>query len=124
MLWQHFFWIFGHPEVYILIFPGVRQFFRGNSDFFAQTDFWTAGDGGGGSRNRIHQPGRLGASYVRGWHDFLVEYLFRRIQHVVGIPTGIKIFNWTGDDVRREASFRNSHAFLSADSSAISSWPG
>jgi cytochrome c oxidase subunit 1 len=96
VLWQHFFWLFGHPEVYILMLPG----FACASEIIPVF-----------SRKPIFgRPAMIGATLAIGmvsvsvWahHMFAVgmaapsNIFFVASTMVVGIPTGIKIFNWLG----------------------------
>ncbi len=94
LLWQHFFWIFGHPEVYVLVIPAFAFRFGDNPGLFAQSDFWLRSDGRGVMRDRIHQPRRMGASHVQRRNDPAGNAFFVTSTMLVGIPTGIKIFNW------------------------------
>src|SRR5215813_3441890 len=96
VLWQHFFWLFGHPEVYVLMLPG----FACASEIIPVF-----------SRKPIFgRPAMIGATIGIGmvssgvWahHMFTVgmtassNIFFGVISMAVGIPTGIKIFNWLG----------------------------
>ncbi|QDU09990.1 cytochrome c oxidase subunit I [Gimesia aquarii] len=95
VLWQHYFWIFGHPEVYILILPGFGMISEVIPVF---------------SRKPIY-----GYTFVAGssvaivllgygvWahHMFAVglgmyaDIFFAIGSLLIAIPTGIKVFNWT-----------------------------
>jgi len=94
VLWQHFFWIFGHPEVYILIIPG----FAIASEIIPVF-----------SRKAIFgYPVMVGATVaiafvsfgVWAHHMFTVgmtsigNTFFVISTMLVGVPTGIKLFNW------------------------------
>jgi cytochrome c oxidase subunit 1 len=96
ILWQHFFWIFGHPEVYVLIIPGFA---------FASEIIPVF------SRKAIFgYPVMVGATVtiafvsfgVWAHHMFCVgmtsvgNTFFAISTMLVGVPTGIKIFNWIG----------------------------
>ena len=96
VLWQHFFWIFGHPEVYVLIIPGFA---------FASEIIPVF------SRKAIFgYPVMVGATVaiafvsfgVWAHHMFTVgmtsvgNTFFAISTMLVGVPTGIKIFNWIG----------------------------
>lgn len=96
VLWQHFFWLFGHPEVYILILPGfacaneiIPVFSR--KPMFGRPAMVAATIG----------IGMLSAG-VWAHHMFTVgmtmssNIYFALASMAVGIPTGIKIFNWLG----------------------------
>ena len=57
MLWVHFFWIFGHPEVYVLVLPAFAFANEIIPGLLAQSDLRLSGHGGGIGRHRLHQLG-------------------------------------------------------------------
>src|SRR5882724_5626945 len=96
VLWQHFFWIFGHPEVYILIIPGFACISEIVPVFSRKPIF--------GYPIMVAATVMIGAISVSVWahHMFSVgmtsvgNTFFAISTFMVGVPTGIKIFNWLG----------------------------
>jgi cytochrome c oxidase subunit I len=92
--WMHFFWIFGHPEVYVLVLPAFAIFNEIIPVFSRKAIFG--------------YPAMVAASVgiafvslgVWAHHMFTVgmtsasNAFFTLSTMIVGIPTGIKIFNW------------------------------
>jgi len=95
ILWQHFFWIFGHPEVYILIFPAFAILSEIIPVFSRKPIF--------GRPAMVGAVAAIGFISLGVWahHMFAVgmsswsNTFFAASSMLVGIPTGIKIFNWT-----------------------------
>jgi cytochrome c oxidase subunit 1 len=96
VLWQHFFWVFGHPEVYVLIIPGFAFASEIIPVFSRKAIF--------GYPAMVAAVVGIGFLSFGVWahHMFTVgmtshaNTFFALITMAVGIPTGIKIFNWLG----------------------------
>jgi cytochrome c oxidase subunit 1 len=96
VLWQHFFWLFGHPEVYILMLPGFACASEIIPVFSRKPIF--------GRAAMIGATVAIGLLAVGVWahHMFAVglssssNIFFVASTMLVGVPTGIKIFNWLG----------------------------
>jgi len=96
ILWQHLFWLFGHPEVYILVLPAMGMvseilptFSRKPLFGYSAVVFAGAAIGFLGFGVWAHHMFASGITPV-------AQAAFGLSTMTIAIPTGIKIFNWLG----------------------------
>jgi cytochrome c oxidase subunit 1 len=96
VIWMHFFWIFGHPEVYVLVIPAFA-FASEIIPVFSRKPIF-------GYPVMVAATVAIGFVSFTVWahHMFTVgmssyaNSFFTISTMIVGVPTGIKIFNWIG----------------------------
>ncbi|WP_419219424.1 cytochrome c oxidase subunit I [Gordonia sp. CPCC 205333] len=94
MLWQHLFWFFGHPEVYVLALP----FFGIVSEIFpvfSRKPIF-------GYSGLVYATVSIAALSVAVWahHMYVTGAVllpfFSFMTFLIAVPTGVKFFNWIG----------------------------
>ena len=96
LLWQHLFWFFGHPEVYIAILPGMGVASQVLSTFSRKPIF--------GYKAMVYAMLSIGllGFMVWGHHMFMsgmspyTAFAFSVMTMAIGVPSAIKTFNWLG----------------------------
>jgi cytochrome c oxidase subunit 1 len=103
ILWQHLFWFFGHPEVYIIALP----FFGIVSEVFpvfSRKPIF-------GYKTLVYATIAIAALSVTVWahHMYVTGSVllpfFSLMTMLIAVPTGVKIFNWIGTMWRGSVTF-------------------
>ena len=109
MLWQHLFWFFGHPEVYILALP----FFGIISEIFpvfSRKPIF-------GYKTLVYATIAIAALSMTVWahHMYVTGSVllpfFAFTTMLIAVPTGVKVFNWIGTMWKGSISFETPMLF-------------
>jgi len=109
ILWQHLFWFFGHPEVYIVALP----FFGIVSEVipvFSRKPMF-------GYKGLVFATISIGALSMTVWahHMFATGAVllpfFSFLSFLIAVPTGVKFFNWIGTMWRGQLTFETPMLF-------------
>jgi len=108
LIWQHVFWFFGHPEVYIVILPAFGMISEVIPVFSGKPIF--------GYRFVAGSSVAIGFLSVSVWahHMFAVgmteaqDVFFSVASMLIAVPTGVKVLNWTATMYRGRLRFTTS----------------
>jgi len=111
LLWQHLFWFFGHPEVYIAILPAMGLASQLLSVFSRKPIF--------GYKAMVYAMLSIGffGFMVWGHHMFMsgmspyTAFAFSLMTMAIGVPSAIKTFNWLGTLMHGKIRFHSPMLF-------------
>jgi cytochrome c oxidase subunit 1 len=109
LLWQHLFWFFGHPEVYIVALPFFGIITEVLPVFSRKPIF--------GYKMLVLATIAIGALSMSVWahHMFATGQVllpfFAFLSFLIAVPTGIKFFNWIGTMWRGQLTFETPMLF-------------
>ncbi len=109
ILWQHLFWFFGHPEVYIVALPFFGIVTETIPVFSRKPLF--------GYKGMVLATVGIAALSMTVWahHMFTTGAVllpfFSIMSYLIAVPTGIKFFNWIGSMWRGAVTFESSMLF-------------
>ena len=105
VMYQHIFWLFGHPEVYIMILPAFGMISQIVPTFARKKLF--------GYTSMVYAIAAIATMSMIVWahHMFTTgmpvtgQLFFMYATMVIAIPTGVKVFNWTATMWRGSMTF-------------------
>jgi cytochrome c oxidase subunit 1 len=109
ILWQHLFWFFGHPEVYIVALPFFGVITEIIPVFSRKPLF--------GYKGLVFATVAIGALSLTVWahHMFptgaVLLPFFAFLSFLIAVPTGVKFFNWIGTMWRGQLTFETPMLF-------------
>jgi cytochrome c oxidase subunit I len=111
ILWQHLFWVFGHPEVYILILPAMGIVSEIIPVFSRKPLF--------GYAVMVYSGIAIAFLAFGVWahHMFatglgaIADAVFASSTMLIAVPTGVKIFNWIGTMFKGSVSLKTPMLF-------------
>jgi cytochrome c oxidase subunit 1 len=109
MLWQHLFWFFGHPEVYIIALPFFGIITEVIPVFSRKPLF--------GYKGMVGATLLIGALSLTVWAHHMYATgavllpFFAFLTYMIAVPTGIKFFNWIGTMWRGHMTFETPMLF-------------
>ncbi|MFA7280774.1 MAG: cytochrome c oxidase subunit I [Sterolibacterium sp.] len=111
VLFQHVFWFFGHPEVYIVILPGFGVVSQVIATFSRKRLF--------GYASMVYATASIAilSFFVWGHHMYTAgmpvtgQLYFMYATMLIAIPTGVKVFNWVATMWRGHLTFETPMLF-------------